>query len=117
MTDRQFETLLGVRILHDKNYQFTIFVNWLMSEDTADVEEKKRLKQEHAKNQFLKKSPFRLTNRLWESLVLLPGWKWRPNGPICQRSCRNLGDQLTKNFSSEWKSTFKEEFVTAGGIG
>lgn len=28
----------GARILHDKNYQFTIFVNWLNDVDYEDAE-------------------------------------------------------------------------------
>ncbi|MFM2367996.1 MAG: hypothetical protein RL619_292, partial [Bacteroidota bacterium] len=60
----------GARILHDKNYQYTIFINWLNDADKEDVEKKlKELKQEHAKKSVSKKSPFELTNRLWESLV------------------------------------------------
>ena len=109
----------GARILHDKNYQFTIFVNWLNDEDTADVEKKlKDLKQEHAKKSVSKKSPFELTNRLWESLVLASGieaeTKWADLSKI---QLQNLANQLTKGtFQVNGKSTFKEEFVTAGGI-
>lgn len=109
----------GARILHDKNYQFTIFVNWLNDEDTADVEKKlKDLKQEHAKKSVSKKSPFELTNRLWESLVLASGieeeTKW---ADLSKTQLQNLANQLTKGiFQVNGKSTFKEEFVTAGGI-
>ncbi|RKS13009.1 NAD(P)/FAD-dependent oxidoreductase [Flavobacterium sp. 120] len=109
----------GARILHDKNYQFTIFVNWLNDEDTSDVEKKlKELKQEHAKKSVSKKSPFELTNRLWESLVLASGiemeTKWADLSKI---QLQNLANQLTNgNFQVNGKSTFKEEFVTAGGI-
>jgi predicted Rossmann fold flavoprotein len=109
----------GARILHDKNYQFTIFVNWLNDEDTADVEKKlKDLKQEHAKKSVSKKSPFELTNRLWESLVLASGieteTKW---ADLSKTQVQNLANQLTKaTFQVNGKSTFKEEFVTAGGI-
>ena len=109
----------GARILHDKNYQFTIFVNWLNDEDTADVEKKlKDLKQEHAKKSVSKKSPFELTNRLWESLVLASGieveTKWADLSKI---QLQNLANQLTNGtFEVNGKSTFKEEFVTAGGI-
>ncbi|CAH0334577.1 hypothetical protein FVB9288_00168 [Flavobacterium sp. CECT 9288] len=109
----------GARILHDKNYQFTIFVNWLNDEDTADVEKKlKDLKQEHAKKSVSKKSPFELTNRLWESLVLASGieteTKW---ADLSKTQVQNLANQLTKGtFQVNGKSTFKEEFVTAGGI-
>jgi predicted Rossmann fold flavoprotein len=109
----------GARILHDKNYQFTIFVNWLNDEDTSDVEKKlKDLKQEHAKKSVSKKSPFELTNRLWESLVLASGieveTKWADLSKI---QLQNLANQLTNGtFQVNGKSTFKEEFVTAGGI-
>jgi predicted Rossmann fold flavoprotein len=109
----------GARILHDKNYQFTIFVNWLNDEETTDVEKKlKDLKQEHAKKSVSKKSPFELTNRLWESLVLASGieveTKWADLSKI---QLQNLANQLTNGtFQVNGKSTFKEEFVTAGGI-
>nr|WP_314839171.1 NAD(P)/FAD-dependent oxidoreductase [uncultured Flavobacterium sp.] len=109
----------GARILHDKNYQFTIFVNWLNDEETAYVEKKlKDLKQEHAKKSVSKKSPFELTNRLWESLVLASGieaeTKW---ADLSKTQLQNLANQLTKGtFQVNGKSTFKEEFVTAGGI-
>ena len=109
----------GARILHDKNYQFTILVNWLNDEETADVEKKlKDLKQEHAKKSVSKKSPFELTNRLWESLVLASGieleTKWADLSKI---QLQNLANQLTNaTFQVNGKSTFKEEFVTAGGI-
>ena len=109
----------GARILHDKNYQFTIFVNWLNDADKEDVEKKlKDLKQEHAKKSLSKKSPFELTNRLWESLVLASGieveTKWADLSKI---QLQNLANQLTNGtFQVNGKSTFKEEFVTAGGI-
>ena len=109
----------GARILHDKNYQFDIFINWLNDADKADVEKKlKDLKQEHAKKSVSKKSPFELTNRLWESLVLASGieveTKWADLSKI---QLQNLAIQLTNGtFQVNGKSTFKEEFVTAGGI-
>ena len=109
----------GARILSDKNYQFTIFVNWLNDVDTDDVEKKlKEIKQEHAKKTVSKKSPFELSNRLWESLVLASAiseeTKWADLSKI---QLQNLAQQLTNaNFQVNGKSTFKEEFVTAGGI-
>lgn len=109
----------GARILHDKNYQFTIFVNWLNDTDKEDVEKKlKELKQEHAKKSVSKKSPFELTNRLWESLVLASGieaeTKW---ADLSKLQLQDLTNQLTNGtFQVNGKSTFKEEFVTAGGI-
>jgi predicted Rossmann fold flavoprotein len=109
----------GARILHDKNYQFTIEVNWLNDIDTAEAEILlKELKQEHAKKTVSKKSPLELQNRLWESLVLASGigieTKW---ADLSKTHLQNLANQLTKCiFQVNGKSTFKEEFVTAGGI-
>jgi predicted Rossmann fold flavoprotein len=109
----------GARILHDKNYQFAIEVNWLNDIETEEAETLlKELKQEHAKKTVAKKSSFELQNRLWESLVLASGigaeTKWADLSKI---QLQNLANQLTKGiFQVNGKSTFKEEFVTAGGI-
>lgn len=119
----------GARILHDKNYQFTIFVNWLNDVETNEAEKiLKDLKQEHAKKAVSKKSHFdllnsqfanaRVPNRLWESLVLASGieaeTKW---ADLSKAQLQNLSNQLTNGtFQVNGKSTFKEEFVTAGGI-
>ena len=109
----------GARILHDKNYQFTLLVNWLNTIDTEEaISQLKTLKQEQAKKTVAKKSPFELTNRLWESLVLASGisteTKW---ADLSKTQLQHLAQQLTNGiFSIKGKSTFKEEFVTAGGI-
>ncbi|TDD99259.1 BaiN/RdsA family NAD(P)/FAD-dependent oxidoreductase [Flavobacterium cellulosilyticum] len=109
----------GARILSEKKYQFTIFVNWLNDSDSEEIEQQlKKLKQEQAKKMVSKKSPFDLTNRLWESLVLASNiqeeTKW---ADLSKVQIQALSNQLTKGiFQVNGKSTFKEEFVTAGGI-
>ena len=109
----------GARILFDKKYQFTIYVNWLNDMDAEDAEKKLRdLKQEHSKKAVSKKSPFAFPNRLWESLVVASGidieTKWADLSKI---QLQTLANQLTNaTFQVNGKSTFKEEFVTAGGI-
>lgn len=109
----------GARILADKNYQFNIYVNWLNDLDAEDTEKiLKELKQEHAKKAVSKKSPFDFPNRLWESLVLASGidaeTKW---ADLSRLQLNSLITQLTNcTFNVNGKSTFKEEFVTAGGI-
>jgi predicted Rossmann fold flavoprotein len=109
----------GARTLFEKNYQFTIFVNWLNDVESGEAEKiLKDLKQEHAKKTVSKKSPFDFPNRLWESLVLASGIeiesKW---ADLSKSQLQNLAQQLTNGtFQVNGKSTFKEEFVTAGGI-
>jgi hypothetical protein len=109
----------GARELFDKKYQFLIQVNWLNDvtfEEAMDT--LKNLKQEHAKKAVSKKSPFEFANRLWESLVAASGIaeeiKW---ADLSKQQLTNLANQLTNGeFQVNGKSTFKEEFVTAGGI-
>lgn len=109
----------GARILAEKKYQFVLEVNWL-NDVTFDeaMESLKELKQEHAKKVVSKKSPFEFPNRLWESLVLASvisdETKW---ADLTKMQLTNLANQLTNGqFQVNGKSTFKEEFVTAGGI-
>ncbi len=109
----------GARELADKKYQFAIQVNWLNDLTLEETEEKlKELKLEHSKKAISKKSPFDFPNRLWESLVLaseiLEETKW---ADLSKKQLQNLAKQLTQGvFQVNGKSTFKEEFVTAGGI-
>lgn len=109
----------GARELADKNYQFAIQVNWLNDLTLEETEEKlKELKLEHSKKAVSKKSPFDFPNRLWESLVIaseiLEETKW---ADLSKKQLQNLANQLTNGeFQVNGKSTFKEEFVTAGGI-
>lgn len=109
----------GAKILAEKKYQFTIQVNWLNDsafEETLDI--LKDLKLEHSKKVVSKKSPFEFPNRLWEKLVeastISSETKW---ADVSKKQLINLANQLTNGeFQVNGKSTFKEEFVTAGGI-
>jgi len=109
----------GARELFDKNYQFVLEVNWLNDVSFEEaMETLKELKLEHAKKVVCKKSPFDFPNRLWESLVLASGiseeMKW---ADLSKKQLTDLANQLTNaQFQVNGKSTFKEEFVTAGGI-
>jgi len=109
----------GARELAAKSYQFTLIVNWLDDMDAEDCETQlKSLKQENAKKAVGKKSPFAFPNRLWESLVTAsdidPETRW---ADLSKKQIDALTQQLTNaHFQVNGKSTFKEEFVTAGGI-
>ena len=109
----------GARILAEKKYQFAIAVNWLNDTDLAEAETLlKSLKQEHSKKVVSKKSPFDFPNRLWEKLVLAAeigeDLKW---ADLSNKQIHTLAEQLTQGtYQVSGKSTFKDEFVTAGGI-
>ncbi|RWW93842.1 BaiN/RdsA family NAD(P)/FAD-dependent oxidoreductase [Flavobacterium cerinum] len=109
----------GARELFTKNYQFTLQVNWLNDMDADECDEVlKSLKHEHAKKTVSKKSPFDFPNRLWESLVTASGidieTRW---ADLTRNQLQALAAQLTNGeFQVNGKSTFKDEFVTAGGV-
>ncbi len=109
----------GAIELAAKKYQFAIEVNWLNDLETSEVIAiLKELKLEHAKKVVSKKSPFELPNRLWEKIVaaatIEPDTKW---ADLNKSYIQNLALQLTNSaFQVNGKSTYKDEFVTAGGI-
>lgn len=109
----------GARELADKKYHFAIMVNWLdeTSSDEA-IEALKESKEENAKKSVLKYPQFELPKRLWENLVKAAGiteeTKW---ADLNKNQLNALTEQLTNGeYQVYGKSTFKEEFVTAGGI-
>jgi predicted Rossmann fold flavoprotein len=109
----------GARELAEKKYQFAIQVNWLHEttfEEAIDL--LKDIKEEHAKKLVTKYAHFELPKRLWENLVIAAGisdnTKW---ADVSKKQMMAFGEQLTNGeFHVNGKSTFKEEFVTAGGI-
>jgi len=109
----------GARELHELNYQFNIKVNWL-HEMEIDIAYKniQLFSQELAKKTILKNAQFDLPKRLWQSLVTASNisrpLKW---ADITKKQMQELASQLTESkFQVNGKSTFKEEFVTAGGV-
>lgn len=109
----------GARELADKQYRFTLVVNWLNDVDFDECDATLReLKLEHAKKTIGKKSPFNFPNRLWESLVtgagINPENRW---ADLTKNQLTALATELTQGeYPVNGKSTFKEEFVTAGGV-
>lgn len=109
----------GARELFDRNYQFSIVVNWLdyLSFEEC-IEELKKIKSSDAKKLVRNRKAFDIPTRLWENLVVASeisdDLKW---ADISKKQLNNLANQLTNcQFQVNGKSTFKDEFVTAGGI-
>ena len=109
----------GARDLEKLNYQFEILVNWLPGFTSEDIlSSLKDLKTKLAKQQVVKNAQFDLPKRLWKNLVIASGiaegTTW---ADLNKNQLQNLSDQLTAAiFKVNGKSTFKEEFVTAGGV-
>lgn len=109
----------GARELADKKYQFAIQVNWLNEIDFEEaIDLLKTIKEENSKKLVSKYAHFELPKRLWENLVKAVGIKEETKwADVNKKQLNTLVEQLTNGeFQVNGKSTFKEEFVTAGGI-
>jgi len=76
------------------------------------------LKNAQGKQTLFKNAQFDLPKRLWQNLVKSTGIDERLTwGEATRENLQNLANQLTAGiFEINGKSTFKEEFVTAGGV-
>ncbi|MCD8404510.1 NAD(P)/FAD-dependent oxidoreductase [Tenacibaculum dicentrarchi] len=109
----------GARILADKNYQYNVLVNWLGQDFNDILDELSALKSSQARKQVNLKSPFAdIPRRLWERFVSASEVKTTQNwGDLSNKQLDNLATQLTKGlFNANGRTTFKDEFVTAGGV-
>ena len=109
----------GARELNDLNYNFEISVNWLPGYSENEIlEVLKEMKFSNSKQLVAKRAQFELPKRLWQSIVsaskIKPVTKW---ADLNKEQLIQLSIQLTSAvYKVEGKSTFKEEFVTAGGV-
>lgn len=112
----------AARQLADCNYRFEIQVNWL-NEDLNTVKEAiKEQKQNSPKKNVAANPLFSVPRRLWERLTLTelggPAAGARFNfADLGNAHIEKLAAALTNaRFSVTGKSTFKDEFVTSGGV-
>jgi predicted Rossmann fold flavoprotein len=109
----------GARILEPTKYHFSIKVNWLQDVSEEDtVENLLDLKMSSPKQTIFKYAQFDLPKRLWQSLVKASGIDETETwAEITKKKLQNLANQICdSHFDVTGKSTFKEEFVTAGGV-
>jgi predicted Rossmann fold flavoprotein len=109
----------GARQLNELNYNFTASINWLPRYN----EEKLRIafanqRIELATKTILVNCPFELPKRLWEHFIskveIADNTRW------ADLSKKNINQLIAMLISDTYlvkgKTTFKEEFVTCGGI-
>lgn len=109
----------GSRQLSDMNYHFTAIVTWL----PKHTEEKIRIvfanqREENPAKMIFSNCPLELPKRLWEYLVLKANipetTRW---ADLTKKSANLLSHSLINDeYKVLGKTTFKEEFVTSGGI-
>jgi predicted Rossmann fold flavoprotein len=109
----------GARILAEKEYRCAILVNWL--DETKEDELRGQITQvikEHGAKMIINLNPFAMPNRLWAYLLekneIKSSLRWNELGG---KALNKLINTLTNDrYVVQGKTTFKEEFVTAGGV-
>ncbi len=109
----------GARILNERNYEFKVQVNWVNELNNEIVrEELKKIITTHSQKQLSNYRPYLLPERLWLFLLKKSNLplqkKWNELG---KKGLNKLITVLTNDvYDVRGKTTFKEEFVTCGGV-
>lgn len=109
----------GARELHQKNYEFNILINWLPAYHEQSVKEELLLIREKDPSLPISgKNQLGLPNRLWQYLLHMAGIREQMRWADLSAVMMNKLSKLLCSFECavKGKTTFKEEFVTAGGI-
>jgi hypothetical protein len=109
----------GARELAINNWQFAIIVNWLPAYNEQTLREQfQQFRFEMAAQKIVNRNPFNLPQRLWQYLLQQSGideekrWADLP----AKEQNKLITNCCAQEFKVQGKTTFKEEFVTAGGI-
>ncbi|MFV0540118.1 MAG: NAD(P)/FAD-dependent oxidoreductase [Aestuariibaculum sp.] len=108
----------GALELAKRNYKFKIEINFINQSLEDGLNQLFVFKHDLAKKNIHKSVMFNLPKRLWQKLVLASGinkeMRWADSNKL---QIEALASQLTSAvFTVTGKSTFKDEFVTAGGV-
>ena len=108
----------GALELAEKKYKFQIQVNFIKQTLLECNKKLFEVKKQSPKKTILKSAQFNLPKRLWEQLVMASNisdhLRWTD---VSKEKLHGLACELTQAvFKVDGKSTFKEEFVTAGGV-
>ena len=109
----------GARDLKIKNYELIIIINWLPDYNEETLRKRfHELRTINASQKITNKNQFGLPTRLWEFLAEQSGikneWRWA-DLPSTEQN-KFIKNLCNYECEVKGKTTFKEEFVTAGGI-
>ncbi|AFR35549.1 NAD(P)/FAD-dependent oxidoreductase [Riemerella anatipestifer] len=106
------------RRLNDLNYHFSIEVNFVGIPPNDAGTLIQEFKQSHPKKTLSQGKPFEVTNRFWQSILAVSRINSEKQwAHLSAKETQTIIENLfKKKLSVTGKSTFKEEFVTAGGI-
>ena len=109
----------AARYLYEQEYRFTIRVNWLHPKNEQQIRDRlEKLRSANSRKKAANQNTFAIPNRLWERFLELtdinPDKRW---AELSNRDIHELARELTNgSYEIQGKTTYKEEFVTSGGI-
>lgn len=109
----------GARELSEKDYRFTVLVNWAGERTEQEVRGiLKTVVEGHGMKKIANVNPFQLPGRLWNFLIdkleVGDDMIWQNMG---KKNINRLVHLITNDeYQVQGKTTFKEEFVTCGGV-
>lgn len=105
----------GATLLAQKHYDFTAIVDWIPNINVEDITE---LRESMAKKKVIANTLFGLPARLWQFLIGQVLTDTEKNWASLSKTEMTAIITQLKNcpFPVKGKTTFKEEFVTAGGV-
>ena len=108
----------GALEFESMNYKFDISINFIKTSYSDCLSKLKLVKNDMSKKMTISSPLFNLPKRLWKELVISSGINTITIWADLNKSQLDiLATQLTSSiFKVQGKSTFKEEFVTAGGV-
>ncbi len=109
----------AARELNDREYRFDVEVNWLHPLNEHQVREKLvAIRKEHNRRLVTNQAEFPLPSRLWVRFTELAKISSKKNwADLSNKGLNELTNVLCRGcYNIQGKTTFKEEFVTCGGI-
>ena len=109
----------AARDLYDREYRYKVRVNWLSPLSEEDVRKQlMKLREINSRKLIAKQDMFSFPARLWERFIELSGIssekRW---ADVSNKEIHELTQQLVRGrYDIQGKTTYKEEFVTCGGI-
>ncbi|MFM2358742.1 MAG: hypothetical protein RLY16_735 [Bacteroidota bacterium] len=109
----------GARLLAEKNWHFQVSINWAPTFNEGSLKDHfQQVRFQQAAQKVAGRSPIGLPARLWQYLVQLSGisdslrWADLP----AKEQNKLIKNCCAMEAEVKGKTTFKEEFVTAGGV-
>lgn len=109
----------GARLLHELGYRFTILINWVPDFNEESLRAYLRNQRQQNPRKGVMGNPlFNLPQRLWKALCSLAEVPEKTTWAELPAKNQNklLEALLRAEFAVSGKTTFKEEFVTCGGV-